>query len=208
VIAGLVALALAPASASAGIHATFDPAGNGTLIIQADHSDYVNDVALVDVTPSGGQTDLVIGDVAAGIADPLPLICPRVDPTIIRCPLSMIHGINIDLGRGNDTMSAKGLSPAVRIALRYINANLGSGRDVAVGGPTRNTLAGGPGRDVLTGGNFGDKLFGGGQNDFLVGLGGNDLFQCGNGGKDRFDDGPGKDLVNIGTCEVRVHAKF
>jgi Ca2+-binding RTX toxin-like protein len=207
-IAGLVALALAPASASAGIHATFDPAGNGTLTIQADYSDYVNEVALVDVTPNGGQTDLVIGDVAAGIADPLPSICPRVDPTIIRCPLSMIHGINIDLGRGNDTLSAKGLSPEVRIALRYINANLGQGRDVAVGGPTRNTLIGGPGRDLLMGGPLGDKLFGGSQNDFLVGLGGNDLFQCGKGSADRFNDGPGKDLVNVGTCEVRVHTRF
>jgi len=203
-------MAIAPASAQADIVATYDPAGNGRLILKADYRDYVNQMALATVAPSGGSTDLVVGDVAAGIADPLPSICPRVDPTIIRCPLSMIHMINIDLGPGSDTLSAEGVDQAAAydITQLYIKAHLGKGRDVAVGGPGTNVIFGGAGNDMIMGGPLRDKLFGGAQNDFLVGLGGNDLFQCGKGSRDRFNDGPGKDLVNVATCEVRVHSKF
>src|SRR5690348_2568591 len=140
-IAGLAALALAPASANAGLHVTYDAAGNGSLVIQADYSDYVNKVALVEATPSGGQTDLVIGDVVAGIADPLPSICPRVDPTIIRCPLSMVHGINIDLGRGNDSVSAEGLHAAEAYDIQQLYIKLLKGKDVAIGAPaSRNVI--------------------------------------------------------------------
>jgi hypothetical protein len=61
---------------------------------------------------------------------------------------------------------------------------------------------------MLKGGPYGDRLFGNGQNDFMIGLGGADLFRCGGGRKDRFNDGPGKDRVEVGSCEFRVHAQF
>jgi Ca2+-binding RTX toxin-like protein len=209
-IAGAVAvLGLVPASAQAGLHVTYDAAHNGDLVLRADYSDYVNKLALATVTPSGGSTDLVVGDVAAGIADPLPSFCPRVDPTIIRCPLSMIHEVNIDLGRGNDTLSASSFEKAVAAYWRVAwKANLGPGNDVAVGAPGPNVIFGGPGRDLIEGGPLFDKLYGGAGNDFLVGNEGNDLFQCGKGPQDLFNDGPGKDLVNIRTCERRVHREF
>ena len=207
-VAAVALLAIAPASAQAGITATFDPAGNGTLVIQADYSDYVNNVALVTVTPSGGEPDLVIGDVAAGITS-IPSFCFMVDPTIFRCPQSKIGQINLNLGRGNDKLTAQGLEGLAAFTMqRFLTAQLGPGNDVAEGAPAANTIFGGSGRDMIMGGPFGDRLFGGAQNDFLVGQGGNDLFQCGKGPHDRFNDGPGKDLVNVGTCEVRVHSKF
>jgi len=208
----VASLAILPAGAHAAgsLHVTFDPAGNGQLVIRADYSDYVNKLALVTENPGGGSPDLVIGDVSAGITDPIPPICFRIDTTIIRCPQSMIHRLNINLGPGNDTLAARfdqiaGLTIGQQASFF---AQLGPGRDVAQGGPIPNTIYGGPGRDMIVGGPFADKLFGGGQNDFLVGLGGNDLFQCGQGNHDLFNDGPGKDLVNVGTCEIRTRTKF
>jgi hypothetical protein len=205
----VASLAMLPASAQAGLKVSFDPRGNGQLVIQADYSDYVNKLALVTVDPGGGSLDLVIGDVTAGIADPIPTVCFRVDPTIIRCPQSAITGLNINLGPGNDTMNASGLEQLAAFTMRqFLTAQLGPGNDVAKGAPAANTIYGGPGRDMIMGGPFADRLFGGAQNDLAVGLGGNDLFQCGKGNHDLFNDGPGKDLVNVGTCEVRTHTKF
>jgi Ca2+-binding RTX toxin-like protein len=204
-------LAVSPAIAQGGISVSFGPAGNGTYALHlSDEAPEANQLAIVTVVPSGGAPDLVFGDRSAGISGPLPPFCFIVDPTIFRCPASMIGGLEVNLGPGNDTLSAKEIDAALNreIALRYINANLAKGRDVAVGGPVRNVIIGGPGRDMLMGGPLGDKLFGGGQNDFLVGLGGSDLFQCGSGNQDLFNDGPGKDLVNVRTCEDRTHRQF
>jgi hypothetical protein len=167
-----------------------------------------NRMALATVTPSGGSPDLVIGDIAVGIADPIPSVCARVDATTIRCPQLMINDIRIDLGPGNDTVSARDIHAAEGHDISQIYVNLGKGNDVAVGGPFPNVLLGGPGRDMLMGGAFSDRLFGGADNDFLVGLEGKDLFQCGKGPEDLFNDGPGKDLVNVRTCEHRVHKVF
>jgi Ca2+-binding RTX toxin-like protein len=169
-----------------------------------------NRMAFATVTPTGGSPDLVVGDLAAGIADPIPTICVRVDPTIIRCPLLMIDGVNIDLGPGNDTLSGKSLTdaPGYDISQLPFRAILGAGRDVALGGPGPNVIFGGAGRDLIMGGPLDDKLFGGAGNDFLVGEEGNDLFQCGGGPHDLFNDGPGRDLVNVKRCERRVHREF
>src|SRR4051794_15892547 len=167
-----------------------------------------NRMALATVTPSGGSPDLVIGDVAVGIADPIPSVCARVDMTTIRCPQLMINDIRIDLGPGNDTLSDRAIYAAEGHDISQINVNLGKGNDVAVGGPFPNVLLGGPGRDALMGGASSDRLFGGAGNDFLVGEAGDDLFQCGGGPEDLFNDGSGKDLVNVRTCENRVHKQF
>ena len=203
-------LALAPASAQAGVEANAATVTGETglfSLLLNDDFPHRNRMALVTFTPDGGSTDLVIGDVAAGIDDPIPSICFRVDPNIIRCPLSTIHDVNIDLGAGNDTLSTSGFDAAVA---QYweLAARLGPGNDTALGGPFPNLIYGGPGRDLIQGGPFNDRLFGGGQNDFLVGLAGRDLFQCGTGPDDRFNDGPGKDLVNVATCERRLHGNF
>jgi Ca2+-binding RTX toxin-like protein len=198
-------LAVAPASANAagGLVATIG--ADGTLQITGDSQ--VDHVALVTVTPPGSSTpDLVTGDVTAGIAS-IPPSCFMVDPTIFRCLQSSITGININLGGGNDTLSAKEIQE-INLRVARFNAELGKGNDVAVGGPFPNVILGGPGRDMIMGGPFDDRLLGGPQNDFSVGLGGNDFFNCGKGPNDLFNDGPGKDLVNVRTCEQRVHRQF
>jgi Ca2+-binding RTX toxin-like protein len=120
----------------------------------------------------------------------------------------MVVQIFINLGPGNDTLSAGKLDPVEAAAVRIFYASLGPGRDVAVGAPVPNVIHGGQGRDLLMGGPDEDDLFGGGQNDFMVGLGGNDLLQCGKGNNDIFNDGPGKDLVNVRACEHRTHKQF
>jgi Ca2+-binding RTX toxin-like protein len=200
-------LAVAPASANAGgLVATLG--ADGSLQITGDSQ--VDHVALVTVTPPGSSTpDLVVGDVTAGITS-FPPSCFMVDPTIFRCLQSSITGININLGPGNDTLNAQGISlpEGFDAKKEFIKLYLGRGRDVAKGAPAPNLISGGPGRDLIMGGSFDDHLFGGAGNDLLVGEEGNDLFQCGKGPHDLFNDGPGRDLVNVRTCEVRVHQGF
>jgi Ca2+-binding RTX toxin-like protein len=209
----LTLVAAAPANASLGTGAsvttTQRPDLRSTLQI-TDPFREDNRMAFATVTPEGGSPDLVVGDLGAGIADPIPTICVRVDPTIIRCPLLMIDGANIGLGPGNDTFSGKSLTDAsgYDISQFRIQLILGTGRDVALGGPGPNVIFGGAGRDMIMGGPLEDKLFGGAGNDFLVGEEGNDLLQCGKGPHDLFNDGPGRDLVNIRACERRVHHEF
>src|SRR5204862_4696031 len=79
---GLVTLvAAAPANASLGsgvsITTTQRPDLRSTLQI-TDPFREDNRMAFATVTPEGGSPDLVVGDLAAGIADPIPTICGRV----------------------------------------------------------------------------------------------------------------------------------
>src|SRR5262249_40612163 len=180
--AAIALLVVVPGTAQAagGVNARLD--ASGVLTITGDND--VDRMALVTVTPPGGSPDLVVGDVTAGIASISPN-CFMVDPTIFRCPQSMVDRIVINLGAGNDSLSAQGISGLVdRLNQAYLRAYMGRGNDVALGAPAPNVIFGGSGRDLLMGGPFPDQLIGGPQNDFLVGLGGNDLIQC-NGGPGR-----------------------
>jgi RTX calcium-binding nonapeptide repeat (4 copies) len=203
-----MAVALAPASASAVTVTTITFDGT---IYQVDLDDDLgvrNEVGLAILTPAGGSPDLVLGDLSAGIPDPIPSICQRVDLETIRCPLNLITAVDADLGPGNDIWGASTIEDVDTAALRVFRAFMGPGNDRAVGGDVRSQLHGGPGRDLLAGGPDRDLLFGNAGNDFMVGLGGRDVFRCGNGRKDRFNDGKGKDRVDVGACELRVGSKF
>ena len=206
--AAIALLAIAPAGVQAAGNVTATLGPSGILTITGDAAE-ADQMAIVTVSPSGGSPDLVVGDLTAGIAS-IPPNCFAIDPTAFRCPQSMVGQININLGGGNDTLTAKGIRGSLAEDLHriYMRAYMGGGNDVAEGSPGRNVIVGGPGHDMIMGGPLGDQLFGGAQNDFLVGLGGNDLFQCGKGNRDLFNDGPGKDLVNIRSCEERVHRQF
>jgi Ca2+-binding RTX toxin-like protein len=200
--------ALTPAGAYA-ITITLTPASGGTYEIHLDDNiGTVDQVALTTVTPSGGMPDLVIGDITAGISDPIPSPCQRVSQIGIRCPLGMIMRVSGNLGSGNDTWGFGVTQDLDNAAIQLYKAYMGPGDDVYEGGPAANEVHGGPGRDEIQGGPKGDFLYGGAQNDFSVGLGGNDLFRCGKGRHDRFNDGPGKDRVDLGSCEFRVHTIF
>src|SRR3954470_9139320 len=80
----IAAALLAPATASA-IEVRTSQIQTGVLLITSDTS-VVNDVGFDWVTSPIGAPDLVIGDTTAGIPDPIPTECARVDPTIVRCP--------------------------------------------------------------------------------------------------------------------------
>jgi hypothetical protein len=198
---GLAIPAVAPQGASA-ITVTVQPAFGGTFEVDLDDPLGVrNTVAITTVMPSPGSPDLVIGDVSAGIPDPIPSICQRVDPTIVRCPIGMITRVSSDLGPGRDSWGV-GITQSIDAsAIDLFQAYLGAGNDRATGGVVPNEIHGGPGRDEITGGPSRDYLYGNGRNDLLIG--GPDLFRCGAGKRDRFDDGPGKDRVES-TCELRV----
>src|SRR5919201_3294019 len=89
-------------AASADVLVQIQPLSAGEL--RLDDPDGADDqIAITTVTPTGGLPDLVIGDVTAGIADPIPGFCQRMDPTIIRCPLNQVMSVTGFLGGGNDT---------------------------------------------------------------------------------------------------------
>jgi Ca2+-binding RTX toxin-like protein len=202
----LCAALIAPASAHALV-VFIDPSKPLDLRLD-DPTGVADQVGISSATPTAGKPDLVIGDLTAGIQNPLPNVCQRVSSTIIRCPLTGFTSVTANLGGGNDTWGIGTTTDIDAAALQLYTAYLGAGNDVAEGGPVSNQLYGGAGRDEIKGGPKNDGLFGGAQNDLAVGLGGDDLFQCGKGNRDRFNDGPGRDRVNVATCEIRVKTLF
>jgi RTX calcium-binding nonapeptide repeat (4 copies) len=209
VLATATAAALAPAGASAvTVTAIITSQGTTYEVNLDDELGGRNEVGLATVTPAGGVPDLVIGDLFAGIPDPIPSFCQRVDIETIRCPLNMVSVVEGNLGPGNDVWGMSTIEDVDMAALRLARAYMGPGNDRAVGGEVRSQLHGGKGRDLLAGGPERDLLYGDAGNDFMVGKGGPDVFRCGAGIKDRFNDGKGKDLVDVGACELRVHSLF
>jgi Ca2+-binding RTX toxin-like protein len=162
-----------------------------------------NDV--VNVTSASGDIRIFS---ATGIADPIPPFCVRGDSMFVRCPLTGLTEVEANLGPGNDVWGV-GITQGIdAAALEVFIAYLGAGRDQAAGGIVPNEIHGGGGRDDILGGPARDLLFGDGKNDILFGLGGNDRFRCGKGNRDRFNDGAGRDVVDLGTCEIRIGGKL
>jgi Ca2+-binding RTX toxin-like protein len=164
----------------------------GVIFLEAGH-DFANDVGVTWVISPNGKPDLVIGDLSAGIADPIPSQCARVDPSTVRCPADLFTALDAVLGPGPDSI---GVVPAVGVD-GFINMRLqlGAGKDRARdAGQTRDVWNGGPGRDVLDSGPGDDKVKGGPQNDII---------DCGFG-HDLGIGGPGKlDLSR--NCETVRH---
>jgi RTX calcium-binding nonapeptide repeat (4 copies) len=172
--------ALGPAAASA-IEVSAPQVETGVLFVRADES-VVNQVGVSWVTSPRGAPDLVIGDTRAGIPDPIPSQCARVDPTIVRCPAFTFTRLDANLGRGADSIS---VVPAVGIdGFITMKLELGLGNDVASDrGETKDVWNGGKGRDRLVSGPGDDLVRGGAQNDVI---------DCGAGKHDVGIGGPGK----------------
>lgn len=187
----LAVAALAPAAASA-LEIRTQQVNPGVVFLEAGN-DFANQVGITWVSSPNGKPDLVIGDLAAGIADPIPSRCARVDPSTVRCPADLFTALDAELGPGPDSI---GVVPAVGTD-GFINMRLqlGAGRDRATdAGQTRDVWNGGPGRDVLDSGPGNDKVKGGAQNDII---------DCGLG-RDLGIGGPGKlDLSR--NCEKVRH---
>ena len=201
----LAAILIAPAGAAA-IKVTYGQFQPMTLDL-TDDDGVDNDVAITTVTVVTGHPDAVVGDLKAGIPDPIPPECARVDPTIIRCPATGLVGVIAFFGRGNDRLSVaedfgyRSFTPSSTIAgaaavTPFVRAQFGPGSDVAGDqSPYRDVWNGGSGRDRFSSGPGNDKVKGGSQNDII---------DCGAGKHDIGIGGPGKrDLGR--RCEVVKH---
>jgi RTX calcium-binding nonapeptide repeat (4 copies) len=203
-------LALAPAGASAvtvGLQA--GPTPSESLLVLDDPTGATNTVALTTVTVVVGHPDIVIGDAGAGIPDPFPGECARVDPTIIRCPATAI-GVLGNLGAGNDSLSVAAeftyprmfgaaewpARPAAAAEVPTVRMQFGPGGDAGSDlSPAQDQWNGGPGRDRFNSGPSNDTVSGGAQNDVI---------DCGAGKHDVGISGPGR--LDLGRhCEVVRH---
>jgi len=183
---------LAPAGASA-LDITASQVQSDVLFITASR-DFANQVGITWVTSPSGAPDLVIGDTLAGIPDPIPSSCVRVDPMVVRCPADVFKELDANLGPGVDSIS---VVPAVGVdGFITMKLQLGAGNDRASDtGQTRDVWNGGKGRDQLTSGPGNDLVSGGPQNDII---------DCGAGSHDVGIGGPGK--LDLGKrCEVVRH---
>jgi Ca2+-binding RTX toxin-like protein len=181
-----------------------------------------NQVVITGVT-IGSNKDIVIGD-TVGIVDPIPAVCARVDPTIIRCPPDSIDRFVAALGLGRDELIVTPELDTVtntikmKITARFAGGSDsatddsrakdswfgGPGRDKLDTGPAGDKLKGGPGVDRLWAGPGSDVLFGGGLNDLLFGQAGLDVMHGGPGIHDRCRGGAGRDFANGCEDVIRV----
>jgi hemolysin type calcium-binding protein len=198
-------LAVLPAGAQA-VKITYGQYQPMTLDLTDDEG-VDNEVAITKVEVVAGHPDAVVGDTKAGIPDPIPPECARVDPTIVRCPATILVGVIAVLGGGDDSLSVSddfgyrsatafnGTSQAAAFN-PFVRVQFGSGADLGSDlSPYRDIWNGGPGRDRLASGPGNDKVKGGAQNDVI---------DCGPGHHDVGIGGPGK--LDLGRrCEVVKH---
>jgi len=196
-------LALLPAGASA-VKLTYGQYSPMTLDLTDDQG-VENEVGLTKVEMVEGHPDVVVGDLTAGIPDPIPSQCARVDSTVVRCPAGIIVGVVAILGGGNDTLGIsenfgyRSVSPLAATGAAFnpfVRVQFGAGADRASDlSPYRDIWNGGPGRDRLASGPGNDKVKGGAQNDII---------DCGKGKHDVGIGGPGK--RDLGAhCETVKH---
>lgn len=186
VAAACVALALAPAAASA--HSTVQIQGPDILYTSEDAVS--NNKLTVDETPTAirfrdreadsgiqGPSNCTPGDQEGAIAYEL------------TCPKTGLQRLTVDLGPNEDSMVANMLTIDV-------GGTGASGADnLKVNGAVDDLLAGDTGNDVLDGGDGTDDLRGDEGNDTLTGAAGNDTLQGGTG-VDVLDAGEGDDTIN------------
>jgi Ca2+-binding RTX toxin-like protein len=185
-------MAVLPGAASA-IEIKTQQVRPDVMFITAEQS-FANTVGITWVISPSGAPDLVVGDTQAGIPDPIPSSCVRVDPTIVRCQADLFTRLDADLGAGPDSIR---VVPAVGVdGFLTMSLQLGAGKDRASdAGQTYDIWHGGAGRDRLASGPGNDLVEGGPQNDII---------DCGPGKHDVGIGGPGK--LDLGRhCETVRH---
>jgi hypothetical protein len=125
--------------------------------------------------PGGGQEQFYDSGVSSMTAGSgcIPVTAQKVD-----CPLASTDDYSVDLGDGND----------------YVSANLFF---------TPTTIFGGAGNDSITGGGGPDTISGGAGNDTISGGGGDDLI-AGDEGADAISGGSGTDTVTYASSPAGV----
>jgi len=187
----------------------------GSISVNGDTSIQYNAASVANhVTVSRPTIDTLritdIGSITIGDAP-----CDTVDdnPDQVDCDISEVAvapPIHVDLGDGDDTLSAATMNAAVGVAVYG-----GNGNDTITGSDARDQLYGGPGSDVIHGNAGGDvirgstdqgeyagydpddgndQLYGGAGGDWIKGEGGNDLLD-GEGGPDTLIGDTGTDTV-------------
>jgi uncharacterized secreted protein with C-terminal beta-propeller domain len=160
------------------------PAFSPAWVINGDaHRTPTDDTIIVSYNPETQKLDLTINGTV-----------------VTSRPISKVHTIVINAGKGNDTVRA----PIGVQNLQFV-LNGGLGDDVLVGGDGNDILNGGPGNDALDGWLGDDVLFGGPGNDTLNGSDGNDRLDGGTGG-DTIIGGLGKDALRGGPGADTLYA--
>src|SRR4051794_4885006 len=206
-IAIAIAAAMIAPSGAGAVKVTYGQFQPRTLDI-TDDAGVDNEVAITTVTVVAGHPDAVVGDTKAGIPDPIPPECARVDPNIVRCPATGLVGVIGFLGGGNDRVSVaedfgyRAFEPSTRLAAGssaaapFVRIQFGAGADLG------SDLS--PYRDIWNGGSGKDRFNSGPGNDLVRGGSQNDIIDCGAGHHDVGIGGPGRlDLSR--RCEVVKH---
>jgi Ca2+-binding RTX toxin-like protein len=202
IVLGVGLLAALPAGASAITVAI----QNGTLVITGDS--VPNTVGIDTVTLPGAEPDIVIGDLSAGIPDPIPPDCARIDQDDIRCPAKVI-GVIGNLGAGNDVLGVGShftyppmASASSRLAFTAADSELPTVRMQFGPGADRGSDQS-VANDFWNGGTGKDRLASGPSNDVVKGGAQNDIIDCGTGKRDVGVGGPGKRDLGIHCESVR-----
>jgi Ca2+-binding RTX toxin-like protein len=124
----------------------------------------------------------------------------RVSPGPFSIDIGTTENLNVNMGDGNDTLSATG----DLAGLIHLTVDGGAGDDTIHGSNGADTLLGGAGNDSLFGGDGNDTLIGGAGTDQFFGEGGDDRMIWNPGdGSDVFEGGDGIDtaVVNGGGVD-------
>jgi hypothetical protein len=168
-----------------------------------------NEVGITTVTVVAGHPDVVIGDLKAGVSDPVVPPCFRVDGNVVRCPAEGLIGVIGFLGGGNDSLSVsedfgygEPSTASARLAAGpaavspFVRMSFGAGAD---SGSDLSTY-----RDIWNGGSGKDRFNSGPGNDLVRGGSQNDVIDCGAGHHDVGIGGPGR--LDLGRhCETVKH---
>jgi Ca2+-binding RTX toxin-like protein len=124
--------------------------------------------------------------------------CAAVQLNQVACPGSLISGVTVNAGGGDDVVYWDGsVSPVV---------NGDAGNDVLTGGGAADLISGGDGNDILNGGKGADILKGGPGADQLLGQEGDDTLDGGTG-SDNLQGSGGIDTIDYSsrTAPVTYH---
>lgn len=193
-LAGLVALAAAPAGA--GAHAIIRPAGDAITFTSPD----ATSKNTLTLRPAGAQIEFhdptVDGGIDPGDCTPGELSPPGIFGEVVIqafCPAAGVQVVRVDLGEREDTAT-------VSLPIAVVISG-GPGADRLTGGSGADQLSGDGGDDVLAGDDGPDVVSGGLGADDVSGDGGDDDIRVRDGIRDVVGCGPGTDAVDADTLD-------
>lgn len=194
---------LVPSVAFAGLTVSSQSGGPGgaNLIVVGDSVGEDNSVVWTLFTPAGGSQDIVLADTTAGIADPIPDDCARIDGETIRCPSINFSGLVGGFGSGPDSLifNLPGTEGAGWGFTPLLNVGFGSGNDshtLFAAVPVIVRVDGGDESDSLS---FGVHLGVGFRKRATASATKRMVHANGGGGRDAISGGPGGQVLRGGA---------